>query len=198
MDAIAPLPPPSLNLRDSPIYQGLAPSVDHLRSLFGVLYPAPVHLPESDRGGCSFGARLNRLSRCGRHVGFLSETSVAGKTLVCGRAVDELDWAALQSCIIFDLPAFGAVWRDSAACPKEVAICVEPDRTGGDISRLGRKAVSAFNRQSLNRSPSTISREVRRNGGRQTYRAAPSDQRAWAAQRGPNHVSSRSMIHCAN
>ena len=31
----------------------------------------------------------------------------------------------------------------------------------------------------LNRSPSTISREVRRNGGRQAYRAARSDQRAW-------------------
>jgi IS30 family transposase len=33
--------------------------------------------------------------------------------------------------------------------------------------------------QNLNRSPSTISREVSRNGGRQAYRAAPSDQRAW-------------------
>ena len=33
--------------------------------------------------------------------------------------------------------------------------------------------------QSLKRSPSTISREVRRNGGRQAYRAARSDQRAW-------------------
>ncbi len=33
--------------------------------------------------------------------------------------------------------------------------------------------------QSLNRSPSTISREAGRNGGRQTYRAARSDQRAW-------------------
>ena len=33
--------------------------------------------------------------------------------------------------------------------------------------------------RTLNRSPSTISREVRRNGGRQTYRAAGSDQRAW-------------------
>jgi len=33
--------------------------------------------------------------------------------------------------------------------------------------------------QSLKRSPSTIGREVRRNGGRQAYRAAPSDQRAW-------------------
>jgi hypothetical protein len=33
--------------------------------------------------------------------------------------------------------------------------------------------------QKLNRSPSTISREVRRNGGRQIYRAAYSEQRAW-------------------
>ena len=33
--------------------------------------------------------------------------------------------------------------------------------------------------RSLNRSPSTISREVGRNGGRLTYRAARSDQRAW-------------------
>ena len=33
--------------------------------------------------------------------------------------------------------------------------------------------------QNLNRSPSTISREVRRNGGRQAYRAAHSDQQAW-------------------
>lgn len=33
--------------------------------------------------------------------------------------------------------------------------------------------------QNLKRSPSTISREVRRNGGRQAYRAAPSDRRAW-------------------
>ena len=33
--------------------------------------------------------------------------------------------------------------------------------------------------QKLKRSPSTISREVRRNGGRQAYRAARSDQRAW-------------------
>jgi hypothetical protein len=33
--------------------------------------------------------------------------------------------------------------------------------------------------QSLKRPPSTISREVRRNGGRQAYRAARSDQRVW-------------------
>lgn len=33
--------------------------------------------------------------------------------------------------------------------------------------------------QNLNRSPSTISREVRRNGGSQAYHAARSNQRTW-------------------
>ena len=49
-----------------------------------------------------------------------------------------------------------------------------------EISRgLGAKRSPRSIAQSLNRSPSTISREVRRNGGRQAYRAARSDQRAW-------------------
>jgi len=39
--------------------------------------------------------------------------------------------------------------------------------------------------QSLNRSASTISREVRRNGGRQAYRATRSDQRAWDCAKRP-------------
>lgn len=49
-----------------------------------------------------------------------------------------------------------------------------------EISR-GLAAKQSFRSiaQSLNRSPSTISREVRRNGGHQAYRAARSDQRAW-------------------
>ncbi|WP_417812684.1 helix-turn-helix domain-containing protein [Thalassospira alkalitolerans] len=50
----------------------------------------------------------------------------------------------------------------------------------------------------LNRSPSTISRGGRRNGGGQAYRAACLDQWSGTAQRGPNHVSLRSMIHCAD
>ncbi|NIW25324.1 MAG: IS30 family transposase, partial [Gammaproteobacteria bacterium] len=37
----------------------------------------------------------------------------------------------------------------------------------------------------LKRSPSTVSREVRRNGGRRRYRAATADQRAWERARRP-------------
>lgn len=55
-----------------------------------------------------------------------------------------------------------------------------------EISRglaLGR-SIRAIARD-LSRSPSTISREVCRNGGRKAYRAAPSDQRAWDCARRP-------------
>ena len=49
-----------------------------------------------------------------------------------------------------------------------------------EISRglVAKRSFRSIGR-SLKRSASTISREVRRNGGRQTYRAARSDQRAW-------------------
>ena len=39
--------------------------------------------------------------------------------------------------------------------------------------------------RTLRRSPSTISREIQRNGGRQAYRAAHSDQRAWDCAKQP-------------
>jgi IS30 family transposase len=39
--------------------------------------------------------------------------------------------------------------------------------------------------RALGRAPSTISREVRRRGGRRRYRAADADRRAWAAARRP-------------
>ena len=58
-------------------------------------------------------------------------------------------------------------------------MCFELDRAGGDIPGLVAGQSLRSIAQSLNRSPSTISREVLRNGGRQAYRAARSDQRAW-------------------
>lgn len=49
----------------------------------------------------------------------------------------------------------------------------------------------------LARAPSTISREVRRNGGREAYRAAGSDTRAWDCATRPKAVSSHSTNVCA-
>lgn len=47
---------------------------------------------------------------------------------------------------------------------------------GSSLRQIARK---------LNRAPSTISREIRRNGGRETYRAGEADSRAWARGRRP-------------
>lgn len=45
----------------------------------------------------------------------------------------------------------------------------------------------------LRRAPSTISRELRRNGGQRRYRAAAADQRAWDRALRPSRASSPRM-----
>src|SRR5262245_22992719 len=55
-----------------------------------------------------------------------------------------------------------------------------------DISRgLARHATVRQIARQLRRAPSTISREIRRHGGRAAYRAAYADRRAWARARRP-------------
>lgn len=64
-------------------------------------------------------------------------------------------------------------WRHRSRRTLTLAECEEFSRciVPGDSLR----AIAA----SLKRSPSTINREIRRNGSRRTYRAAPVDQAAW-------------------
>ena len=52
-------------------------------------------------------------------------------------------------------------------------------RTRGDLPRSGERAFVARFACCLGRAPSTVSRELARNGGRCAYRAAASDQQAW-------------------
>ena len=55
-----------------------------------------------------------------------------------------------------------------------------------EISRgIARYESIRFIAQSLGRSPSTVSREITRNGGYDRYRAAVADERAWARSRRP-------------
>ncbi len=98
---------------------------------------------------------------------------------MAARRIDELDWTAFQSCIVFDHSAFGSVWRDPARRRKRsrfaLSLTEREEISRGLVSERSLRSIA----KSLNRSPSTISREVRRNGGRQAYRTARSDQRAW-------------------
>ena len=52
-------------------------------------------------------------------------------------------------------------------------------RTRGDLARCDGRAVGAGMARALRRAPSTVSREICRNGGRAAYRASTADRSAW-------------------
>ena len=56
-----------------------------------------------------------------------------------------------------------------------LTLCEREEISRGLITKISLRSIA----QSLQRSASTISREVRRNGGANNYRAAPSDAAAW-------------------
>jgi IS30 family transposase len=60
--------------------------------------------------------------------------------------------------------------------PKQaLSLCEREEISRGLITRRSLRSIA----RQLGRAPSTISREVNRNGGSDRYRAAPSDQAAW-------------------
>jgi hypothetical protein len=64
--------------------------------------------------------------------------------------------------------------RHSACNPAAGSSGAQSWRAGGDIPRAQRPLFASADRQLLGRSPSTISREILRNGGPDRYRAARS------------------------
>jgi hypothetical protein len=55
----------------------------------------------------------------------------------------------------------------------------------GDFARHCGDPIDALDSQGLGRAPSTISREIKRNGGYDRYRAAAADEYAWRRGRRP-------------
>ncbi len=78
---------------------------------------------------------------------------------------------------------FFLIWRELVGSASLVAtrsrcalsLIDREEISRGLVAKLSFRLIA----QILNRSASTISREVRKSGGRQAYRAAPSGQRAW-------------------
>jgi hypothetical protein len=66
-------------------------------------------------------------------------------------------------------------WRDPVALRLEEREEISRGIVAGRSMR--------FIAQGLGRSPSTVSREIRRNGGRSAYRASEADRRAWESGR---------------
>ena len=65
--------------------------------------------------------------------------------------------------------------------PKSLTLCEREEISRGLAQGLSIRAIA----EAVGRTASTISREVRRNGGRTAYRAANAERRAWDAARRP-------------
>ena len=67
--------------------------------------------------------------------------------------------------------------------------------TGREREEISRQVCAGSSQRQiarlLNRAPSTISREIARNGGMEGYRAGPADSRAWAQAKRPKHCKLR-------
>ena len=87
------------------------------------------------------------------------------------------DVGSLASPSIFPhLAQFGGIRPPDRKRSRHALSLVEREEISrGRVAKRSLRSIA----ESLNRSPPTISRELRRNGRRQTYRAARWDQRAW-------------------
>lgn len=81
-----------------------------------------------------------------------------------------------SSSILPHLAQFGGIRPpDRTRLPNALSLMEREEISRGLVAQQSFHTIA----RNLNRSPSTISREVRRNGGRHAYRAMRSDQRAW-------------------
>ena len=87
-----------------------------------------------------------------------------------------------SSSIHFQISPYGGI-RPAERCRSRLALTLVERET---ISRglVADRSARCIARQ-LGRAPSTVSREIKRNGGRDRYRAAGADKRAWARARRP-------------
>ena len=71
------------------------------------------------------------------------------------------------------------------AASASLAVGIDALGARGDIQRHCSASIGRSMARLLGRSPSTVSRELKRNGGYDRYRAAPADEQAWARSRRP-------------
>lgn len=87
-----------------------------------------------------------------------------------------------SSCIFQVLsPSGGIPPRERTRSSRVLSLSEREEISRGLVANRSIRSIAA----ALNRSPSTISREINRNGGLHHYRATQADQRAWEAARRP-------------
>src|SRR6202051_4969226 len=105
-------------------------------------------------------------------------------SLEAGR-VAEGDRTSVWQAVIVDLFFGGSAWWDSACPAVSLQAGIDARGTRGDFQRRYGTSIGTIIARLLGRSPSTVSREMSRNGGCDRYRAALADENTWARARRP-------------
>ena len=149
-----------------------------------------MSLPDGDLNGSTQHFILNRKMECmqmkqryGRGFSAAAKTELwdrwqRGESLtVIGRA-----FGKPSSSIYFQLAPHGGI-RPAPRRRSRLALSLSEreEISRGIVAERSIRSMASV----LGRSPSTVSREVRRNGGYDQYRAAVADDRAWARARRP-------------
>ena len=128
---------------------------------------------------CGDGSRLSSRVYGGREDGVMGSLATRGVFKAIGRA-----FGKPSSSIYFQVSPYGGI-RPTPRRRSRLALTLserEEISRGIAIHRSARSMARL-----LGRSPSTVSREIRRNGGYDGYRAALADDKAWARTRRPKH-----------
>ena len=102
-------------------------------------------------------------------------------------------WIAIQRPSSMWWPRGGVPPEARSRSPRALRVAGREEISRGLATGLSFRQISAR----IGRAPSTVSREVGRQGGRQWYRAAAADADTWIAPCGLNAVDWRSILSCA-
>src|ERR1019366_2257360 len=123
-------------------------------------------------------ARISSRFHCGRENGVVGPLAAGG--------VAQSDWAGVWQAVIFHLLPSRTARGDSSCTTASLAVGIDAPRSvrrypGGIATHQSARSMARL----LGRSPSTVSRELSRNGGHDRYRAALADEKAWIRARRP-------------
>ena len=98
---------------------------------------------------------------------------------LAARRVAESDWTSVWQAVVVYIFPVGTARGNSSCATAPLAVGVDARGTRGDIPGIAAHRSARLMARLLGHSPSTVSREISRNGGYDRYRAALADEQAW-------------------
>ena len=104
---------------------------------------------------------------------------------LAARRVAESDWTSVWQAVVVYIFPVGTARGNSSCATAPLAVGVDACGTRGDIQRHCGASIGTVMARLLGHSPSTVSREISRDGGYDRYRAALADEQAWVRAHRP-------------